>query len=156
MIRKDRRGFSALYGAFGVLLVATALIGGVLSTLGPREPSPEADRELAGHFLDTVLASHVENGTTLRQALAESCFRVHCSAALWEVSQLRERIGALATPLAQALGRSYTFAVTAENITQLRVGPAGLSEGGATATVEVFRPRVGDFVGVSLLLSPAS
>jgi hypothetical protein len=73
-LRRDRRAFSAFYGAFGVLLVSAAVVGGVLATMGAPAPTRAADRALAQEFLSTLLVSEVANGTSLEQALASSCF----------------------------------------------------------------------------------
>ena len=152
--RRNRRGFSAFYGAFGVLLVSTAVIGGVIATMSAEAPSADADRRLAEQFLDAMLASHAGNGTTLNEALAGSCFSAECPAGSWNASALQAAINGLAAPLAKALERHFLISVTAVNATQFSCGDASALRGGAVASADVFRPRSSDFLGISLLLSP--
>lgn len=152
--RNRRGGFSAIYGAFGVVLASAAVMGGVVASMHAAPADPQAEGDLAAQFLDALLASNIDNATTLRQAISESCFETHCSRGLWNASSLRAALSELAGPLGRSVGRAFMIGITAGNLTQLRVGPAAAAEGGATATAEVFRPRLGDFVGVSLLLSP--
>jgi hypothetical protein len=154
-IRGNRRGFSAFYGAFGVLIVSTAVIGGVLATTGTPPASADAERRLAQEFLGALLASDAADGTSLQQALAASCFAAECAPGEWNASAMQAAIAGLAAPLAKALGRNYLVALTALNQTQLAVGDASPAHRAATASAEVFRPSHSDFVGISLLLGPA-
>jgi hypothetical protein len=153
--RRNRHAFSAFYGAFGVLLVSTAVIGGIIATMGAQAPSTDVDRRLAQQFLDALLASEAANGTTLNQALAGSCFSADCPASSWNASSLQAAINVLAGPLAKALERHYLISIVAANATQFSCGDAVAVRGGATASADVFRPQSSDFLGISLLLSAA-
>jgi hypothetical protein len=155
LARRNRRAFSAFYGAMGVLLVCTAIMGLLLVGHGQAGDTAPRERELASHFLEALLHSTVANGTTLDQALANSCFALHCPRGTWNGSALGAAIDGLAAPLARALDRAYKVAVTAENLTEVRVGNLPPGTNGATAATDIFRPVQGAFLGVSVLLAPA-
>jgi len=155
-LRGNRRAFSAIYGAMGVLLVCSAVAGLLLLPRGPAEDAAPRERELASHYLEALLHSTVANDTTLEQALANSCFAAHCAPGTWNSSALSQAIDRLAAPLAQALDRAYKVAAMGGALTEVLVGnlPAGTT--GAAASTDIFRPAAGDFLGVSVLLAPSS
>ena len=154
-LRGRHGGFSALYGAFGVVLVSAAVAGIVMASMSAHPATSGERRQQAEQFLDTVLRSHIDHGITLHQALAFSCFDSNCPGGSWNATALARAIAGLAVPLARALDDAFQIAVTAENQTQLRVGPADPSPDGVVAEADIFRPAEGDFVGLSLYLEPA-
>ncbi len=143
-----------MYGALGIVLVCTLVVGTVVAARSNRDDHTQVDRRLADQFLDAILRSTVANGTTLRQALEESCFRLHCSVGTWNTSRLRAAVESVAAPLSRALDSAYAVAVIAEGTTQLRVGGLPQDAPGSAATANVFRPREGTFLGISALLGP--
>ena len=153
-LRRRKGGFSALYGALGVVLVSTAVIGGVLATATPAQRPPVGHGALAPHFLHALLQSDAANATTLAEALADSCFTSGCDGWRWNASELRSAISTLGGPLARAMGYDFVVVVAVGHASHVRVGNAPADAAVATAFAEVFRPAEGDFVGVSLLLAP--
>jgi len=149
-----RSGFSALYGAFGVILVSAIIIGTVLAAMGGSPPTPERERALARAFLETALRANVDGRTTLQDAIALSCFAAPCGNGTWGPSALAAAVDGVAGPLGRALERSYLLALTMNGTTQLRVGPAAAGAAGGIAVADVFRPAPADFVGVTLRLAP--
>jgi len=154
IMRRSRAGFSALYGAYGVILVSTLVIGVALSASHGPGPDLERERALARHFLATLLASSVGNATTVEQAVAHACFERNCSAAAWNASSLNATIASLAAPLAHALDRSYILAVTAAGFTVLRSGSLEPRSGQGSASAEIYRPSDRGFAGLALQLGP--
>lgn len=150
----SRAGFSALYGAFGVILVSTVITGGLLASMGSPTPSQERERALAEAFLETVLRSNVDPATTLEDAVSRSCLAAACGNLTWNASALGAAVERTAGPLARALERSYLIAFTVNGTTDLRVGAAPATAWGGLAVAEVFRPAPTDFVGVTLRLAP--
>jgi hypothetical protein len=149
-----RFGFSALYGAFGVILVSAIIIGTVLAAMGGAPPSPDRERALARAFLETALRANVDGRTTLQDAVALSCFAAPCANGTWSPSALAAAVDRVAGPLGSALERSYLVAFTVDGSTPLRVGPAPAGAAGGIAVADVFRPASADFVGVTLRLAP--
>jgi hypothetical protein len=154
-LRRNRAAFSAFYGAMGVLLVCTAIVGLLMVPHSGTGDSAPREREFASHFLEALLDSTIANETSLTQALANSCFALHCPRGTWNGSALGAAIDRLAAPLARALERTYKVAVRADALTEVLVGNLPAGTNGATAATDVFRPVEGSFLGVSVLLASA-
>jgi hypothetical protein len=152
-LRRDRRAFSAFYGAFAVLLAAT-LVFGAIAASGPAHdarPSP-TEASLPDRFLDTLLSStdHASNAT-FAVAMTRMCTQEPCAPGT-HARELLARMGNLATHLARPLGAEFLLALSAGALPELRQGSLEPRPGLALSRAEVFHPPSGGFVSLGLFL----
>jgi hypothetical protein len=152
-LRARRAGFSSLYGAFGVVLVSTLVIGIVLGSEGPEPQREGRERHLAGLFLDTLLKSSVGNATNFGDAVGAACIHSPCPEGGWNATRLSQAAARIAAPLARALDRAFAVQLSEGGATAFRVGDLPPTARASASQAEVYdRVEVG-FVVVAVFLA---
>lgn len=172
LAKGDRKAVSSLYGAFAVLLVATLVVGLVLSSGVATEDGSNRARSQAraDAFLETVLESSIplpreagrneralnsSGSISLRSALSRVCVEGAGPAGSINASYLEVSANELARPLARTLGAGYRIQAALGGALLFDAGSLAVEPGVAIARGEVFHPASRGFVGLTLVLSSA-
>jgi hypothetical protein len=153
-IRRDRRAFSAFYGAFAVILAATVVFGAIAANTVPAGDHADAgaDEATAQAFLAALLAStEPVSNLSLGEALSRLCMDAACTGAPTPRSAV-DWAGGLARNLSRGLAVDYLLVLRAGDLPELRSGTLAPRPGLPLARAEVYHPGLDGFVAAVLFL----